>query len=57
MAAERREFYQLLGALRTATGEEIQRAYRTLDRRNHPDAERHPLQNWRRCRRTSRDEA
>lgn len=42
MAADRRDFYQVLGVPRTATAEEIQRAYRTLARRNHPDVNKEP---------------
>jgi curved DNA-binding protein len=42
MAADRRDFYKVLGVPRTATAEEIQRAYRTLARRNHPDVNKEP---------------
>ncbi|GAA3452311.1 DnaJ C-terminal domain-containing protein [Dactylosporangium matsuzakiense] len=42
MAADRRDFYEILGVARTATPEEIQRAYRTLARRNHPDVNKEP---------------
>ena len=42
MAADRRDFYEVLGVPRTATAEEIQRAYRTLARRNHPDVNKEP---------------
>ena len=37
-----RDFYQVLGVARTATAEEIQRAYRTLARRYHPDINKEP---------------
>ncbi|GAB3853408.1 hypothetical protein GCM10027610_083290 [Dactylosporangium cerinum] len=42
MVADRRDFYEILGVPRTATAEEIQRAYRTLARRNHPDVNKEP---------------
>ncbi|MER7281039.1 DnaJ C-terminal domain-containing protein [Dactylosporangium sp. NPDC000244] len=37
-----RDFYAVLGVAKTATGEEIQRAYRTLARRSHPDVNKEP---------------
>ncbi|MET9023980.1 DnaJ domain-containing protein, partial [Actinopolymorpha sp. NPDC004070] len=37
-----RDFYQVLGVPRTATREEIQRAYRRLARENHPDVNKDP---------------
>ncbi|MEU0562418.1 J domain-containing protein [Dactylosporangium sp. NPDC006015] len=40
--SERRDPYQVLGVARTATPEEIQRAYRTLARRQHPDINKEP---------------
>lgn len=40
--AETRDPYQVLGVARDATPEEIQRAYRTLARRQHPDINREP---------------
>ena len=35
--ADRRDFYEILDVPRTATQDEIQRAYRTLARQHHPD--------------------
>src|SRR4051812_49099471 len=40
--AERRDFYEVLGVGRTATPDEIQRAYRTLARTYHPDVNKTP---------------
>ncbi|MEV4316075.1 DnaJ C-terminal domain-containing protein [Actinocrispum sp. NPDC049592] len=37
-----RDFYAALGVARTASQEEIQRAYRTLARRHHPDVSKDP---------------
>jgi curved DNA-binding protein len=37
-----RDFYEVLGVARTARQEEIQRAYRTLARRHHPDLNAEP---------------
>jgi curved DNA-binding protein len=37
-----RDFYQVLGVPRTAGTDEIQRAYRQLARRNHPDVNKDP---------------
>ncbi len=37
-----RDYYQALGVARTASQEEIQRAYRTLARRYHPDINKEP---------------
>ncbi|MFD2079477.1 DnaJ C-terminal domain-containing protein [Actinopolymorpha cephalotaxi] len=37
-----RDFYRILGVPRTATREEIQRAYRRLARENHPDVNKDP---------------
>ncbi len=41
MAADR-DFYQILGVDRTASQDEIQRAYRKLARANHPDVNKDP---------------
>src|SRR4051812_5922880 len=38
----RRDFYEVLGVPRDASGEDIQRAYRRLARRHHPDVNREP---------------
>ena len=40
MMVQARDFYQVLGVGRTASQEEIQRAYRKLARANHPDIKR-----------------
>ncbi len=40
--AETRDPYEVLGVARDATPEEIQRAYRTLARRQHPDINKEP---------------
>jgi curved DNA-binding protein len=42
MTAPGRDFYQVLGVSRNASAEEIQRAYRKLARRHHPDVSREP---------------
>ena len=40
--ADRRDFYDVLGVPRTATQDEIQRAYRQLARQHHPDVNKDP---------------
>ena len=40
--APRRDFYEVLGVPREASGADIQRAYRRLARRHHPDVNREP---------------
>jgi curved DNA-binding protein len=42
MAAAGRDFYQILGVPRSASQEEIQRAYRKLARAHHPDINKDP---------------
>ncbi|MGW0469528.1 DnaJ C-terminal domain-containing protein [Streptomyces sp. NPDC003027] len=42
MATANRDYYEVLGVARNATAEEIQRAYRNLARRWHPDLNKEP---------------
>ena len=42
MAVDQRDYYQVLGVPRGTSAEEIQRAYRTLARRHHPDVNKEP---------------
>src|ERR671919_2636750 len=40
--ADKRDYYQVLGIARTASADEIKRAYRQLARKYHPDVNKEP---------------